>query len=104
MRTNPLNAQGSDKSTLKARYEQYRRKRENYLHRAYEYAKTTLPYILPEHSYADGETMQQGWQGFGARVVNHLSNKIIMTLFPPSRTFFKLDFSSDVNKELQEEG
>ena len=104
MRTNPLNAQGSDKSTLKARYEQYRRKRENYLHRAYEYAKSTLPYILPEPSYADGETMQQGWQGFGARVVNHLSNKIIMTLFPPSRTFFKLDFSSDVSKELQEEG
>lgn len=106
MQTNPISPQGGKGSTLGAKYEQLKQKRETYLSRAEEYAKATLPHLLPENRNQDtaSEEMSHGWQGFGAKVVNHLSNRIIMTLFPPSRSFFKLDFASDVRKEMREQG
>lgn len=87
--------------SLKAQYKQLTNKRESYLSRAEEYAKATLPYIMKG---VEGQTNAHGWQGFGAKVVNHLSNQIIMTLFPPSRAFFKLGFSSKVKRGLKEDG
>lgn len=106
MQTNPLSPQGSKGTTLGSKYEQMKQRRETYLSRAEEYAKATLPHVLPENLNQDtsGDEMTHGWQGFGAKVVNHLSNRIIMTLFPPSRSFFKLDFSQEVRKEMREQG
>jgi len=101
---NPLSPPGGKGSTLASKYQQLKQRRETYLSRAEEYAKATLPYIMPENTHTDADSMQHGWQGFGAKVVNHLSNRIIMTLFPPSRSFFKLDFSSEVRKEMKEQG
>lgn len=87
--------------SLKSKYKQLTSKRESCLTRAEEYAKATLPYVMKD---VEDQTNAHGWQGFGAKVVNHLSNQIIMTLFPPSRAFFKLGFSSKVRKELKELG
>lgn len=95
---------GSKAASLESKYNQLKGKRESYLSRAEEYAKATLPYLMPESEVTFGDEMQHGWQGFGAKVVNHLSNKIIMTLFPPSRSFFKLQFSADVRREMKEQG
>lgn len=98
----PTNSKAN--KTLKSKYNKLKRKREVYLSRAEEFSKATLPYLMPQTLEASGETMQHGWQGFGAKVVNHLSNKVIMTLFPPSRSFFKLDFSADIRRDMKDEG
>lgn len=90
--------------TLKEKYGNLKVKRERFLSRAENYARATLPYIMEEGDKAGDEANGHGWQGFGAKVVNHLSNRIIMTLFPPSRSFFKLDFSSTVRRDLDEQG
>lgn len=90
--------------TLANRYKQQVVKRERYLSRAELYSKATLPHIMPDMEDTASQSMQTGWQSFGAKVVNHLSNKIIMTLFPPSRSFFKLSFSSDIKTVMQDEG
>lgn len=95
---------GTRSTTLHSKYQQMKQRRESYLSRAEEYSKATLPHIMPEDRHTDSDSMQTGWQSFGAKVVNHLSNKIIMTLFPPSRSFFKLSFNSQVKKEMQNEG
>lgn len=104
MKTDPYSNQNRAGSTLAARYKQQAVKRERYLSRAEIYAKASLPHLLPDVTDSSGESMQTGWQSFGAKVTNHLSNKIIMTLFPPSLSFFKLDFSSNIRKEMQNEG
>lgn len=104
MKNNPLSPHVDKGSTLASKYDQLKQKRETYLSRSEQYAKATLPYVMPENQNTESDSMQHGWQSFGAKVVNHLSNKIIMTLFPPSRSFFKLSFSSDTQRELKEEG
>lgn len=94
------------KGSLLSRYEDLARKREPYLNRAKAYAKITLPYLLGDDEYGrdENDINTSGWQSFGAQAVNHLSNKVVMTLFPPSRTFFKLSFESSVRRELREQG
>ena len=92
------------KKTLASSYQNMKGTRSPYLTRAEEYARATIPHLMPDSDNTGGDSMQSGWQSFGAKVVNHLSNKIIMTLFPPSRSFFKLSFSSSVEAEMQEAG
>lgn len=98
--------QGANAPSLKSRYDHLAIKRNGYLTRAKEYTRVTLPYLLPDPDATRDESdiNTTGWQSFGAQVVNHLSNKIIMTLFPPSRSFFKLDFESKIKKEIKESG
>ena len=83
MKNNPLSPHGDKGSTLASKYDQLKQKRETYLSRSEQYAKATLPYVMPENQNTESDSMQHGWQSFGAKVVNHLSNKIIMTMFPP---------------------
>lgn len=97
---------GANTPTLKSRYDKLAVKRSPYLTRAKEYSRVTLPYLLPDSDEVRDESdiNTTGWQSFGAQVVNHLSNKIIMTLFPPSRSFFKLDFETKIKKDIKEAG
>lgn len=68
--------------------------------RCEEYAQWTLPHVFPFSGMKDTE-MQGPVDSTGARAVNHLSNKLIMTLFQPYSPFFRLQISSDVAKELE---
>lgn len=55
-----------------------------------EYASWTLPYVFsPEHTDEKTE-LQIAKDSIGAKGVNHLSNKIVSTLFPGQRLFFRL--------------
>ena len=45
--------------------------------------------------------MQHDYQSLGAQSLNHLANKIAMTLFPPSRPFFRLELTDEQVAALQ---
>lgn len=90
---------------LTARYEDKISKRSGYLSRGKEYARMTLPYLLPETEGdrgADGN--QHGFSGFGAQAVNHLSNRIVHNLFPSHQPFFNLDWTEDEKAKLKTQG
>lgn len=93
--------------TLASKYAEEAKRRENTLARARDYSSMTLPSIVP-YTLADKnvdnriDTSQSEWQSFGAQAVNNLANRIVMTLFPPSRSFYKLEFSSDMKDELMQ--
>lgn len=94
-------------STVKveARYTEMSSDRNRYLDSGQEYSRMTLPYILPEEKSPRGSSANQhGYSGTGAQAVNHLSNKLVMSLFPPQRSFFKLEFTEDAKAELAEGG
>lgn len=60
--------------------------------RCEEYAKWTLPYICqPDHS--DGVEQDKGSVVIGARLVNHLANRVVDVMFPPDRPFFQIGLS-----------
>ena len=68
-------------------------KRSQYLDRAREYSRLTIPYIMPSTDGDRGSDANQlGYQGVGAQCVNHLANKLTATMFPVQRSFFKLEF------------
>lgn len=65
------------------------------------YAKWTLPYLYPEDDQEDSE-LDSGINNTGARLINHLSNKIIETLFPSYRSFMKLELDDEVQEQLKD--
>lgn len=69
--------------------------------RCEDYSMWTLPYVFPLLGTKDTE-MQGPVDSTGARAVNHLSNKLVMTLFQPSAPFFRLNVATDITAELSE--
>lgn len=91
--------------TLEAQYIAMKGKRETFLSRAKRLSKLTLPALFneseanPTSDQGEGYT-QNGWQSLGAQGHNHLSNKLVMTWFPPQRSFFRMVFTEEAKKAL----
>ena len=93
----------TDQRTTKAVYEELKADREPYLQRALVYAGYTVRSILAasEHSTDTSHTeMSVGYNTRGPQLVNHASNIYMLTLFPPHRSFHKLELDPDLRDEL----
>lgn len=85
----------------KKRYEALKGKRSNVLTQAREASRLTIPGLIPEEGQSDphGAT-EQPYTSNGARFVNNVSAKLLLTLFPPERPFFKPAISPDVAEQM----
>ena len=79
----------------KKRYDKLVEKRQNYLTRAEDASALTIPqlYTGTYDGSNEGNSYGNPYQSLGARGVNNLANKIILTLFPPATAFFKMGIS-----------
>ena len=59
------------------------------------YAGWTIPALFPPEQIGGQAEMQLDYQSFGAQAVNNLANKIVTTLFHPTRPFFKAEAPKD---------
>jgi hypothetical protein len=89
---------------LKQRFDELIGERSYLEHRWEDYAGWTLPYLFPHEEYYSTTEMQHDYQSLGAQCANHLANKIVMTLFPPARPFFKVELTPEQDAEIQEQG
>lgn len=65
--------------------------RGNIIRRCERFATWTIAKVFPDSSYTqDNSDVSNEFQSLGAQVVNHLSNRLMMVLFAPSRPFFRL--------------
>lgn len=96
-----LNAGAVELQTI---FEQCIGKRGTQSQRWEDYAGWTLPALYPSSGIESGDEAQHDYQALGAQAVNHLANKIVMTLFAPSRPFFKLELTPVQSAQLQEAG
>lgn len=64
--------------------------RDTVLQRARECAKLTLPTMYPPLGATQTVAFETPWQSLGARAVNNLAAKLLLTLFPPNTPFFRL--------------
>lgn len=80
-------------------------KRASLLQRCQRYAALTLPTVLLEEGL-DLESIQLGhdYQSLGAQAANHVTNKLMLALFRPSKPFFKVDLDDKTIKEAQKVG
>jgi hypothetical protein len=61
-----------------------------FLDTARECAKLTIPHLLTPTGVVNGQKLPTPWQSVGAKGVNVMASKLILSLFPVSATFFKL--------------
>lgn len=63
--------------------------RDNFLRRAREACKLTLPWLIPEAGHSSANSFATPFQSMGAQGTNNLASKLMMALFPPNTPFFK---------------
>ena len=91
---------GSRAQTAQARYAALETDRSPYLQRAREAAALTIPALLPPQGSGAATKLPQPFQSLGARGVNNLSSKLLLALFPPGSSFFRLVLDDFVLEEL----
>jgi hypothetical protein len=91
----PTSAQG--------RYGALLSERDPFLRRAEDCAALTIPSLLPPEGYNGSSKLDQPYQSVGARGVNNLAAKILLALFPPGSSFFRLSLDDKVLEELTAE-
>lgn len=76
--------------------------RQRFLSRAWDGSEVTIPFILPR-DLTKNQDLPTPYQGIGARGVNNLAAKLLLTLFPPNSPFFKFQIDDFTLGELQAE-
>lgn len=84
---------------LQHRWTELDQRRGSLLSNCEEYASWTLPYIFPATN-SDNVELQNSKDSIGAQAVNHLSNKVVSTLFPGQRLFFRLAVDAETRELL----
>lgn len=74
--------------TAKGTYQRLAERRQPFLRRAWIASKLTLPSLLPEHKGSHAE-LPTPYQSVGARGVNNIASKLLISLFP-QQPFFRL--------------
>ena len=62
--------------TVKDTYEDLAKDRDEFLDRARECAKVTIPFLIPEQDHDSTDRFYTPYQGFGSRAVNNLASKL----------------------------
>jgi hypothetical protein len=94
----------NDTTTAKQRYEQLARQRQPFLDRARDCAALTIPALLPQEGFNSSSDLPNPYQSLGARGVNNLSSKMMLTLLPPSASFFRFAMEPSIEEQLDEKG
>ncbi|QSI31470.1 phage tail protein [Variovorax sp. RKNM96] len=87
-------------ATLKSEYDRLSSARSPYLTRARDCAKYTLPWLVPVQGASGSTRMRVTYSTYGARCVNSLASKLMLALFPPKQSFFKLGVTKRLEEQL----
>lgn len=86
--------------TIQARYTQLEGLRTSYLRRARDCSELTIPTLVPPEGAGPSTIYRTPYQALGARGVNNLAAKLLLTLFPPNSPFFRLYISEFLLEKL----
>ena len=90
-------------SSSKSQYDKLEQDRASYLDRAREVAKLSLPFLVPPEGHGASSSLPTPWTAMGARGVNNLASKMLLTLVPPS-PFFRLSLDNQTLAQLGDTG
>lgn len=93
----------NEQSVAKA-YENMAADRDPFLSRARHCAELTIPTLMPPEGHTGSTQYLTPYQAVGARGVNNLASKLLMTLLPPNSPFFRLTIDDFNLVELGAEG
>lgn len=97
------NTENKDLSA-EARYRAGTPERQQYLRRAYECAKLTIPTLIPtdtdQSRKNEDHLIEQPWQSVGSIGVNTLASKMLLTVLPPNTPFFMFTMGREQRAQL----
>ena len=94
------NYNSDNEGYVKARYTHLCASRDVFLQRAREASAITIPSLLPREGHSSHTNLVTPYQSVGARGVNNLSSKLLLTLLPPNSPFFRLIIDDQEMQEL----
>jgi hypothetical protein len=86
--------------TLAGRYSKLETTRQPYLERARDCAKLTIPALMPPDGSSGSTQFITPYQSMGARGVNNLASKLLLSLIPTNSPFFRLQLDDFTAEEL----
>lgn len=91
--------------TAAGRYSQLTTERDQFLNRARDCAKYTIPTLVPPDNAGPSTKYPTPYQGMGAEGLNNLASKLLLALLPPNQPFFRLQIDDFTLEEMaQQEG
>jgi hypothetical protein len=81
-------------------FEKLKTDRYNFLTRARDCSKYTIPTLIPPDGNSSGTKYYTPYQGIGARGVNNLASKLLLALLPPNSPFFRLQIDDFTLEQL----
>lgn len=94
-------AEAREGLTAADRYERLQTERSPHLDNARTAAELTIPSLLPPDG-EDIDTLPSPFQSVGARGVNNLASKMLLALFPPQGSFFRLTIEASAMAQLKQ--
>ena len=89
---------------IKEMWEKLNGNRGGSLQTARDCSALTLPHLLPPEGHTELAPLPTPYQSLGARGVNNLSSKMLLTLFPTNTAFFRFTINPDLLDEIETEG
>ena len=92
--------------TARERYNHLSNDRRQFLDKAIDCSKLTLPYLIQDDtsSRPNHESLKVPWQSVGAKCTVTLAAKLMLAVLPPQTSFFKLQVRDDkLGKEIDPE-
>ena len=88
-------------ATAAERYQTLTRARESVLNQAREASRLTIPGLIPQAGSTNPhDVTEQPYSSLGARGVNNVAAKLLLSLFPPQRPFFRLDIDATTAEQM----
>jgi len=81
------------KGSAADRYAHLSADRTTFLDTARDCARVSLPYLIPPTGTFSGQKLPTPWQSMGAKGVNVMASKLMLSLFPVNTSFFKLQIN-----------
>ncbi len=94
---------GNNAETIEARFTKYDSERNGVLRRARDCAELTSPALMPPDNFSENDELPVPVDNIGARGVGNVSNKLLMTLFPPNMPFFKYAMDESIIQIIEAE-
>jgi hypothetical protein len=92
-----------EQGKVAAAYHRMTTYRDPFLQRARDCSKVTIPTLIPDEGGMEHGKFKTPYQSLGARGVNYLASKLLISLFPPNAAFFKLEID-DLALRIAEQG
>ncbi len=93
-----------EKNPAEARFKKLDNDRNSVMDRGRSCAKLTIPSVLPEGGHSESQALVTPFQALGSRLVNNLASKLMLSLFPPNLSFFRLITTATIKEAIKNTG